>query len=89
MFTPIRTMNSGYKRVQGYAWFSWLVDMGRKMTLHGDWQVRCTTCDRLAEPTGHGTVDIEHDLRKHEEMAPKAMSLDEEGRAFFGRNVDP
>ncbi|MFB8000202.1 hypothetical protein ACFC4G_46495 [Streptomyces sp. NPDC056002] len=37
------------------------------MTLHASWQVRCAVCDKVAEPTGRGTVDIDHDLEKHED----------------------
>lgn len=32
------------------------------------WQVRCMGCDKVAEPTGRGTVDIKHDLEKHRQM---------------------
>jgi hypothetical protein len=58
------------------------------MTLRAGWQVRCAVCDKVAEPTGRGTVDIEHDLARHAEMASTATQSGEEGRPASRRNVE-
>ncbi len=44
------------------------------MTRSDSWQVRCKLCDKVAEPTGRGTVDIDHDLKKHEQYASHRMN---------------